>query len=71
MHADRRTDIAKLKCTFCDNANLPKILLEQGQSIQTALEVPCVSLYLPLLALEWQTIFQDPIFISATVKRAL
>jgi hypothetical protein len=71
MHVDRWTDKPKVTGTFCDYVNMSKPWLEDGQGRQTALEVPSVSLCLPFLALECQTTFQEPIFISATVKRAL
>ena len=71
MHADRWTDMPKVTGTFCDYTNVPKNWLEYEQGRQTALEVPSVSLCLLFLALECQTTFQDPIFISATLKRAL
>jgi len=71
MHADRWMDMPKVTGIFCDHSNVPKTWLEYFQGRQTALEVPSVSLCLPFLALECQTTFQDPIFISATVKRAL
>jgi hypothetical protein len=65
---DRRTSMTKEIGAFCDYTKTPKNLIEYCQGRQTAAGV---CLCLVFIALGCQTAFQDPIFISATAKRAL